>query len=29
MNHRPSTALVIGATGSISRYATAAALRQG
>jgi uncharacterized protein YbjT (DUF2867 family) len=29
MNHRPSTVLIIGATGSIGRYAVAEALRQG
>ena len=29
MNHRPSTVLIVGATGSIGRYAVAEALRQG
>ncbi|BCW70990.1 hypothetical protein [Arthrobacter sp. NicSoilB8] len=29
MSHRPSTVLVVGATGSIGRYAVAEALRQG
>jgi uncharacterized protein YbjT (DUF2867 family) len=29
MNHRPSTVLIIGATGSIGRHAVAEALRQG
>ncbi|MDF9752308.1 SDR family oxidoreductase [Arthrobacter sp. ES3-54] len=29
MNHRPSTVLIVGATGSIGRYAVAEALQQG
>ena len=29
MNHRPSTVLIIGATGSIGRYAVAEALQHG
>ncbi|RKR18636.1 NAD-dependent epimerase/dehydratase family protein [Arthrobacter oryzae] len=29
MSHRPSKVLIVGATGSIGRYAVAEALRQG